>query len=192
MTLPRHPCECSSPQRTLEDSLQQWISCQCSIESVPPSGTVSFSKSCSHLSIQTGRLVPEPEFILHRDAKSTGSPDSGHTLPPVYWTTDPCVSPLWEKKKQKKKNIYILLVFTALLFCFPKGLTWSPEWGQETETMALHHPWHSPGETGQNTLLPEFLNPLHSYKNQSMHINALGLLQSLQWFGYTKPLSSLP
>ena len=56
MTLPWHPCECSSPQRTLEDSLQQWISCQCSIESVPPSGTVSFSKSCSHLSIQTGRL----------------------------------------------------------------------------------------------------------------------------------------
>ena len=143
MTLPRHPCECSSPQRTLEDSLQQWISCQCSIESVPPSGTVSFSKSCSHLSIQTGRLhfslcQSQSLFctgMLRALVAQTPATHCRLCTEPLIPALVPC-----GKKKKKKKNIYILLVFTALLFCFPKGLTWSPEWGQETETMALHHP----------------------------------------------------
>ena len=63
-------------------------------------------------------LVPEPEFILHRDAKGTGSPDSGHTLPPVYWTTDPCVSPLWEKKTFTSYS-YLQLSFFVFLRVWP-------------------------------------------------------------------------
>lgn len=101
-------------------------------------------------------IMPEPDFILYRDGENAANPNSGHTLPPVYWSINTCVIQFLVQK-------HILPLFTALLF-FPKPPNWSLEWSQETDTMALHHPWHSPGESGQKIFY------FRNSQNHSIHV----------------------